>query len=424
MEMLNWILLAAALAAMLPIAAFCVESLAALRPGDKRPRELDCCSSRRPRTAVLIPAHDEQLVIERTLRSIIPSLRPNDRLLVVADNCTDRTAELARRAGAEVVERNDPLRRGKGYALQFAFHCLTADPPDVAVVIDADTLPEPAALEIVSRRAFRTGRPVQARNLTDLRRAKGPIEAVSIFANRLTNLVRPLGLTRLGAPCRLTGTGMAFPWAILEESRPAGGNLVEDMQLGIDMALRGHVPLYCPEAGVSSEMPDSRRAFASQRTRWEQGHLRTALRESPRLFYAALRNRSWPLMAMAVDLCIPPLTLLTMLWSVLALASCAAWRYGASWLPTALLAAGGVAFVFALAAAWAGFCRRQVPLKALAAAPLYMLRKAPIYVRLLYRRQNVWVRTERKAVIPASAAPPNAGYTLSDGIANRHCRNE
>ena len=425
-QAINVILLVAAAAALLPIGALCLECLAALWPGCRRrlrtPKE-DCQNdsasvdaSYRPRAAVLIPAHDEQLVIEQTLQAIIPTLSLSDCVLVVADNCTDRTAELARRAGAEVVERNDPRRRGKGYALQRGFRHLADDPPDVVVVIDADCLPEPGAIDLLAHCAWRERRPVQARNLTDRRRASGPIEAVSILANRVTNLVRPLGLMRLGAPCRLTGTGMAIPWPLVSEADPAGGNLVEDMQMGIDLALRGHLPLFCPEAGVSSAMPESDRAFASQRTRWEHGHLRTALRQVPRLFWAALRRRSWPLLAMAVDLGIPPLTLLVAVWSVLTVLSSLAWRLGASGLPAVLLAGGGVALAVSLGAAWTVFCRRQVPLRALAAVPLYMLRKLPIYARFLFSRQNAWVRTERDSPAPIPPTPHNLGYTLSDEI--------
>ncbi len=419
-QTIDAILLLAAAAALLPIGALCLECLAALWPSRRRQAGWDKRStapptmensnatsedaSDRPRTAVLIPAHDEQLVIEHTLQAIISTLSAADRVLVVADNCTDRTAELARRAGTEVVERNDPRRRGKGYALQRGFRYLADDSPDVVVVIDADCVPEVGAIAVVADLAWRERRPVQARNLTDRRLANGPIEAVSIFGNRVTNLVRPLGLIRLGAPCRMTGTGMAIPWPLVNEAEPAGGNLVEDMQLGIDLALRGHLPLFCPEAGVSSAMPESDRAFDSQRTRWEHGHLHTALRQVPRLLWAALRRRSWPLMAMAVDLSIPPLTLLVAVWSALALLSCLAWLLGASGLPAVLLAGGGVALAVSLGAAWTVFCRRQVPLRALAAVPLYMLRKLPIYARFLFHRQNSWVRTERDSPPPITPA--------------------
>ena len=75
----------------------------------------------------------------------------DDRVLVVADNCDDHTAELARRAGAEVFVRIDPDHRGKGYAMQFGLQALRANPPDVIVVIDADCLTETDAIDTLAR---------------------------------------------------------------------------------------------------------------------------------------------------------------------------------------------------------------------------------------------------------------------------------
>ncbi len=393
LDAVNLLLLVAAGGLLLPIAVFSLECLAAVGRvfqlvwRDGRVGKLvlpGADDGPRPRTAVLIPAHDEQAVIEPTLRAILPSLVAGDRLLVVADNCTDETAALARRTGAEVVERTDPQRRGKGYALQYGIDALRADPPAVVMVVDADCLVEPQMIDVLARLAHETQRPIQARNLTevdpwgehscspwtgkDACPATGH-QAVSILANRFTNLVRPLGLKRLGVPCRLTGTGMAFPWPLMAEVQPSGGNLVEDMQLGIDLALRDHRPLYVAEVGVTSGLPAPGRAFAAQRTRWEQGHLRTAVRQVPRLLAAGLRRRSWPLLAMAADLSIPPLALLATLWLALAAISGLAWRLGGSGLPLMLLAGGGAAMGLSLALGWAVYCRRQVPLTALLAVP-------------------------------------------------------
>ena len=92
----------------------------------------------RSRLAVLVPAHDEGAVLLQTIADIQMQLRPGDRLLVVADNCADDTAGIARAAGAEVVERHDPDKRGKGYALDFGIRHLALDPPEVVIIIDAD----------------------------------------------------------------------------------------------------------------------------------------------------------------------------------------------------------------------------------------------------------------------------------------------
>ena len=88
--------------------------------------------------AVVVPAHNESAGLLPTIADIKAALRPQDRLLVVADNCDDDTAEVAMRAGASVLIRNDSERRGKGFALQFALDALKDDPPAIVAFVDAD----------------------------------------------------------------------------------------------------------------------------------------------------------------------------------------------------------------------------------------------------------------------------------------------
>ena len=116
----------------------------------------------RPTVAVLVPAHNESLGIRATLQTILPQLTNQDLLLVIADNCDDDTAAIARETGAMVVERQDLQRRGKGYALDFGLKFLANAPPDVVIVIDADCIVGAGAVERIARLAISRGRPVQA----------------------------------------------------------------------------------------------------------------------------------------------------------------------------------------------------------------------------------------------------------------------
>ncbi len=382
---------------LLPIAMFALECAAAVLRRKSRATVANRSDvSAKPRVAVLIPAHNEEVVIRQTLESMAPS--QSRRVVVVADNCDDRTAELAVDAGAEVLVRNDPAHRGKGFALQHGIEMLrTNDPPDVLVVVDADCLTDRASIDTLARCAWQGQRPIQALNLTDREPARGPVQAVSLLANRFGNQIRPSGLNAMGLPCRLAGTGMAVPWRMLESVQPAGASLVEDLQWGVDLALNGHMATFCPEASVVSSLPPTDRAFVSQRLRWDHGHLRMAAVQIPRLFSAAVRQRSWRLLGAALDLSIPPLTLLVSVWLLATLLAVAAWAYGASAIPLGLLIGGGVALTAALALGWAAFCRQCVPARTFAAIPFYILRKLPIYFQFLFRRQNAWVRTERTA---------------------------
>src|SRR5712691_11695576 len=94
-----------------------------------------------PRLAVLVPAHDEQELVGRCVASLRDQTYPasSTRVVVIADNCSDRTAEVAAAAGAEVMARSDEHRHGKGYALRWAMDRLLAEspPPDGVVVVDA-----------------------------------------------------------------------------------------------------------------------------------------------------------------------------------------------------------------------------------------------------------------------------------------------
>jgi cellulose synthase/poly-beta-1,6-N-acetylglucosamine synthase-like glycosyltransferase len=381
-----------ALLLLVPAAVLVAESWAALVPGRKG---RDARPGPRPRCAVLVPAHDEEAGIGRTVAALLGGLGPGDRVVVVADNCTDGTAAAARACGATVVERNVPELRGKGYALDFGVRFLEQAPPDVVVIVDADCLVEEGGLDELVREAYAAGRPVQAAYELDGQAEGGARQGLSAFAVRYKNVVRPLGLRRLGLPCLLTGTGMAFPWALLRGAKLAHGNIVEDMQLGLDLAVAGHPPLFCPQARVRSELPAGRRAAASQRTRWEHGHLKTLLGQVPRLLAAGARRRRLDLIGLALELSVPPLSMLFLLWTA-SLAVMAGWAAtGGSAGPATALAPGALAVLLSIFAAWVKFGRERLPLASLLAAPFYVLGKLPIYLAFLVRPQRAWVRTER-----------------------------
>src|SRR5712691_3936949 len=139
------------------------------------------------RTVVLIPAHNEGAGILPTIRDIQAQLRPNDSILVVADNCTDDTAAIVQAAGVELTVRADPARRGKGYALEFGVRHLRLNPPDVVVIMDADCRLGEHALRHLSANAMASGRPVQSLYLMLARENAPPGKSVNLFAWRVKN---------------------------------------------------------------------------------------------------------------------------------------------------------------------------------------------------------------------------------------------
>jgi cellulose synthase/poly-beta-1,6-N-acetylglucosamine synthase-like glycosyltransferase len=396
------VLTAVSILLLVPVAVFSLEVFAAKLPRRKphalQLKPLAAASADNgaalTRLAVLVPAHDEAAGIEATLSSIRLQLKATDRLLVVADNCTDDTADVSRRCGAEVVERQQADLRGKGYALDFGLRHLAADPAPVLVVIDADCSLGEGCLQYLAEACARSGRPVQALYLMN-----APAEAslrlrMAAFTWRIKNWLRPLGALRLGAPCPLMGTGMAFPWQLISQANLASGHLVEDMKLGIDLAREGHTPLFVPEARVDSVFPLSNDAAQAQRSRWEHGHLSTLLSAGPGLLWSAVSTRDARLASMALDLMVPPLTLLLglvlldfLLGSVLA-SAIGAW-------PMGIALAGLILVLAASIRAWWMVGRDLLSIGELLRAPAHLFMKLPMYLQFISRRQRQWVRTER-----------------------------
>ncbi len=377
---------------MVPVAVFCLECLASLLPQRRRTAR---AVWPRPRLAVLLPAHNERALLGATLGSIVPQLEEGDRLVVVADNCTDQTAAVAREYGATVLERNDTQHIGKGYALEFGLKHLEADPPRIVVMMDADCIVHPGALAALAEQVAATGRPAQAVYLLQRPENPQPRDAVSALAFLVKNLVRPTGLARLGLPCLLTGTGMAFPWEVIHETNLASGNIVEDMQLGLDLALRGSAPLLCGSARVTGKLPSRASGALQQRTRWEHGHLRTLLTQVPRLLKAAACTGNVAALALALELAVPPLSLLVMLLMTGITIAGAGALAGAPAASVVSLTFGAVALVGCVVVAWSRHGRDQLPMASLLAAPLYVLWKIPVYLKFATRPETRWVRSER-----------------------------
>lgn len=377
----------------LPVLVFSVQVFVGALPLPTRRLPL----ATRPRLAVLIPAHNESTGLLPTLASVQAQLVPGDRLLVVADNCDDDTAHVAEEAGAEVLQRFDTARRGKGFALDYGVRHLGSgdEPPEVVVVVDADCLLGKGALSTLACAAKRSQRPVQALYLMTAPDGAGIRTRIAEFAWTIKNLARPLGWKRLGLPCQLMGTGMAFPWPLIRDAALASGHIVEDLKLGLDFAAERKAPLFCPEVEVTSVFPLNRDGVDSQRTRWEHGHLGMLLQHGPKLLWQGLRGGNPGLFVLALDLCVPPLALLTLLcagWAFLGV--CGVFLTGEFWpwaiAPLLLLLLGSCVLL-----GWGRFARGVLTFYDLVHIPLYALMKIPLYLKFMVRRQVEWVRSQR-----------------------------
>src|SRR5215813_12253231 len=339
MTVWNMLLLGLSAGILIPMAVWSLECAVALLP----PRRMDWYTrARRPRIAVLVPAHNEADVIRKTLKGLASQILPGDRLIVIADNCNDNTAGIARGSGGIIVERHDSVHQGKSYALDYGVESLAADPPEVFIFVDADCHALPGAIDHMARLAYATGRPVQANFSFESRLQATSWDQLAELACLVKNFVRPSGLDRFGLPCFLNGSGMAFPAGILRNSILANGRIAEDKWLTVELALQRHVPVFCREAKITSRLATQKYAKATQTTRWLHGHLECMLLQGPRLLAGAIRQRRIDLLGLLLDLSVPPLSLLLMLWIPALAATAIAGILGRGWIPVIPTAAGGL----------------------------------------------------------------------------------
>ncbi|MEH2535962.1 cellulose synthase/poly-beta-1,6-N-acetylglucosamine synthase-like glycosyltransferase [Bradyrhizobium sp. AZCC 1588] len=390
-------LILAALAGLLsvPVAVLLVEVIAALKAPRLEPFEAKELNIEK-RVAVIVPAHNESVGLVPTLQDVKPQLGAADRLIVIVDNCTDDTAEVAAASGAEIIVRNDPQRVGKGFAMGWGIAHLSQDPPDFVLFVDADCRLQADLVEGLKRACHQVQRPVQA--LFMMRSAENsPINhSFAEFAWVLRNWVRPLGLRNLRGPVQLMGTGMMFPWNAISSVPLASGHLVEDLKLGLDFAETGKAPYFFPFVKVTSTFPTSAKGTESQRQRWVQGHLATIGRFVPRLLTVGLMRGDINVLVLALDLLVPPLSLLALLMVATMVLTSSVTLLGGPWLPTLIAGGNLLGFILCVVLAWFKFGRQVFPAHELLSFGSFALKKIGFYGRMLIGgTASQWIRTDR-----------------------------
>jgi cellulose synthase/poly-beta-1,6-N-acetylglucosamine synthase-like glycosyltransferase len=367
---------------------------------------------------VLVPAHNEELLIGRLLRSLGDLDYPPEQygVHVVADNCTDDTATRARWQGAQVHERteSDPTQRSKGHALRWLLERLRAadEGYDAYVVLDADSIVGRPFLRVMDARLAAGSQVVQA-HYSVLNAGASPLTALRFAALAAIHYVRPLGRTVLGLSCGLKGNGMAFAAPVLERYSWSWFALAEDVEFHLALVRDGLRVDFAPQATVLADMPVTLGQAASQNARWERGRLDLARRHVPGLLARGLATGSAVRLDAAVEQLIPPLSLPVVAGGLCLLAGV---LLGQPWLVliAALGLAGQVAHLLVGLALVGAPARTYV---ALAYAPAYVLWKVWIYLRAAVSGgSGPWVRTARTAPVPAAAAAAaGPGGTLGRG---------
>lgn len=401
MQILRWLLLVAELLIALPILYLCILSIAAILTAKIR-KNRGMASSQDVSIfvnfAILIPAHNEESILHILLKSLSALAYPNDQytVYVVADNCTDRTAEIVRATGwVRVYERFDETKRGKGYALNWLLQQLEEDQliHDAYVVLDADSVVVPTFLHSMAKELAQGAQALQASN-TVLNVSESPSTALRLVALTLMNHVRPLGRNALGASSTLTGNGMCLSRDLLKRHPWQAFGVAEDYQYYLTLVQQGERVKYAPEAIVRSHMPTTFAQMRTQDIRWESSApSQSSWRIALRLLRAGLRLRDWVRIDAAAELLVPPLSFLVG-WCLLTLiASLLLWSL-AGLLFSAMLIVG---LIFYIGTALYLLQPSRWLYKALLYAPGFMVWKLWVYfvVRRIKKYHSEWVRTTR-----------------------------
>jgi cellulose synthase/poly-beta-1,6-N-acetylglucosamine synthase-like glycosyltransferase len=258
-----------------------------------------------PHLTVLIPAHDEEGALPRTLASLSASHFPASRLrtLVIADNCTDGTARVARRVGADCVQRTDPANRGKGHAVAFGLAQALAEPTDAVLILDADCTIDAG---LVRRMCDELTHAEAVQAAVVSRTGGGPGGYVAAVGTAIDNAAAA-GADRLGLRVPLRGTGMLFRRSLLERHPWAVSGLTEDAEYEAVLRRAGVRVRFVADRGVYCDPPEGLDGLLTQRRRW-----RAALRVPGRGLASLLASKPLVLAhlllsAVAVGALAPPL---------------------------------------------------------------------------------------------------------------------
>ena len=246
------------------------------------------------RVAMVIPAHNEATCILQTLHSCKGLTYPQDKykIIVIADNCDDETAEIARHEGVRVLERRDLEQKGKGFALAFAFTALLQEDFDTFLVIDADCDIDPQSLTVLNA-YLACGYAAVQLNYTVSNPDASPMTYALAVGNYIENAFFYSPKSTLGLAILLRGTGMALTREVLLENPWESFSITEDVEYGINLIKKGLGIAFVHEASVRSTFPVDRKQLEVQRTRWASGSLGFGRKEALKLIISGIRQRRW-----------------------------------------------------------------------------------------------------------------------------------
>lgn len=370
----------------------------------ERDKEFSTPATQR-RFAIVVPAYNEESSLPGTLENLKQVNYPDDRfdIIVIADNCTDDTANIAEEHGTEVMVRNNPEKRGKGYALRWCFDQLIANNEsnqyDAAVVVDADSIVSKNLLEVMNSYMEDGAKVVQGYLTVASKPGVWTSEIIRIGFT-LYNYVRPMGRRAIECPAGLRGNGMCFSMDVLKQNPWDAYSLTEDLEYGIKLLLNDVNVVFAPEAIGYNVVPEDADDAESQRERWEIGRFPILKKYFGKLAKNAFKKRSFKIFDTLVDLVTPPLVNMMIAAFGMAAASLFLWSIGVSslfwlWLWIGVIGMGMLHALIGLVAAGVGW----KTYRSLLYVPKYAVWKLYIYGKVLLfdGPTTEWVRTSRNS---------------------------
>ena len=352
------------------------------------------------RFAIFVAAHNEEAVIGNIVRNLKAMRYPKEMydVFVIADNCSDNTASAARENGAEVLERFDDTRKGKGFALAWAFEKVLKTGPkyDAVSVFDADNLVSANFLREMNKHLCKGHKVIQG-YLDSKNPADTWISGNYSIAYWISNRIFQLPRYYLGLSCALGGTGFVMSVGVLEEIGWNATCLTEDLEFSLQLILRNMKVSWCHEAVVYDEKPLALYQSWRQRKRWMQGQADCACRYMKALLSKAVKDRDFVALDSAIYLIQPLVIVLSGMVMLAKISRYLLSSHPAGWLDEKTLVSVLTSVVFAYIMIIFVFAEGKISKKVLEyylLFPLFGLTWIPIIIQgFIDRNKTEWNHT-------------------------------
>lgn len=363
----------------------------------RMPRRATRASDNRLSFAAAIPAHNEALVIGKTITMILAADYPRHWIdvYVVADHCTDNTAQMARQAGAFAFERQGEERGGKGAAMSWLLKRIfeTGKFYDAVVIFDADTQVDPNFFQIMSARLASGAKVIQGNHIIS-NPYDGWFPALTWAMFLVDNRIQNLGRSNLGWSAKNMGDSICFRAELLREWG-WGEGLTEDYELRQKLLLRGIKIVYEPAAKGYGEAAVNWAIARRQRERWLSGTYRASRTYARRMLREGLRRLDLALLDGAAQAYLPSYSTLTLIAGALFAINLLASSFVERWLVWAWGVLVASLFLYPLF----GLMLERAPRRAyfaISLGPVFIVWRTWLSIVARFSKQVVWVRTARR----------------------------